>query len=45
MTDPAVKQLTSSLVRALRRLGDTGEAEAANPLAGKAYAGIRRDEL
>src|SRR5450759_5501160 len=44
MTDPAVEQLTSSLVRALRRLGDTGEPEAANRLAGEAYAAIHRDE-
>lgn len=44
MTDPAVEQLTASLVRALRRLGDMGEPEAANQLAGEAYAGIRRDE-
>jgi uncharacterized protein (DUF2249 family) len=44
MTEQAVRELTTSLVRALRRLGDMGDAETANRLAGAAYAGIRRDE-
>jgi len=44
MTDPVVEHLTTSLVRALRRLGDAGEPEAANRLAGEAYAAIHRDE-
>ena len=44
MTDPAVDQLTTALVRTLRRLGDAGEPEAANRLAGEAYAWARRDE-
>lgn len=44
MTDPAVEQLTTALVRTLRRLGDAGEPEAANRLAGEAYAWARRDE-
>jgi DNA-binding MurR/RpiR family transcriptional regulator len=44
MTDPTVERLTSSLIRALRKLGDAGEPEMANQLAGEAYAGIRRDE-
>lgn len=42
--DSAVEHLTLSLVRTLRRLGDVGEPEAANRLAGEAYAALRRDE-
>lgn len=40
----AVDRLTSVLVRALRRLGELGEPEAANRLAADAYAALRHDE-
>jgi uncharacterized protein (DUF2249 family) len=44
VTEHAVRELTTSLVRALRRIGDLGDPETANRLAGTAYAHIRRDE-
>jgi len=43
MTDPTVERLTSSLIRALRKLGDAGEPEMANQLAGEAYAAMNHE--
>ncbi len=43
VTDTAVAQLTTSLVRALRRLGDVGEPTTAARIAAEAYSALRRD--
>ncbi len=42
-TDPAVAQLTTSLARALRRLGDVGEPTTAARIAAEAYGALRRE--
>ncbi|MEO5918124.1 MAG: hypothetical protein ABIQ17_01050 [Candidatus Limnocylindrales bacterium] len=42
-TDPAVTQLTTSLTRALRRLGDVGEPTTAAQIAAQAYGALRRE--
>jgi uncharacterized protein (DUF2249 family) len=45
MTDSTVDRLNEVLVRALRALGEAGEPESANRLAGEAYAVLRHHDL